>query len=49
MQMTEPNKKEDENSISAGEYYDILQDFDFNLYLKIFSVVLPQTRELDIM
>jgi hypothetical protein len=52
MQIKETSKKEwkDEKRISAREYHYILQDFDFNLYLKVLSGVLPQVRELlDIM
>ncbi|KDR18839.1 zinc finger MYM-type protein 1-like [Zootermopsis nevadensis] len=35
-----------ETRISARGYYEILQDFDFNFYLKVFSGVLPQAKEL---
>jgi hypothetical protein len=33
-----------EMHISALEYHDILQDFDFNCYLKVFSGVLPKSK-----
>lgn len=43
-------RMEIKKSISAREYHNSLQDFDFNLYMKVFSGVLPQARELlDIM
>jgi hypothetical protein len=48
MQRKETSKKEwkEKKRISAREYDDILHDFDFNLYLRVFSGVLPQARGL---
>jgi hypothetical protein len=42
----EASKWNGEMCISAQEYNDVLRDFDFNLYLKIFSGILLHTTQL---
>jgi hypothetical protein len=38
-------EQDDETHISALEYHDILEEFNFDFHLKIFSGILPQAKE----